>query len=101
MSFKNEIVAPSLGPHWMGFAIGNIKHLVILRISAGNTQVATTMVDHLMHSQELLYNDGARNFVSVNVPPIHKAPAGRMARLCSDPNSNAMWNTELLAAVKS
>jgi hypothetical protein len=45
-------------------------------------------------AQELLYEAGGRNFLFIDVPPIHRSPGVR--RTCRDMTANYVnWNTEL------
>jgi phospholipase/lecithinase/hemolysin len=52
----------------------------------------SSVVQQLFAQQENLYSAGARNFLFVDVPPIHKSPAGRSLKSGS---SYEAFNTHL------
>jgi phospholipase/lecithinase/hemolysin len=52
----------------------------------------SSIVQKLFEQQEILYSAGARNFLFVDLPPIHRSPAGRGIK---SPSSYEGFNTQL------
>ncbi|KZT09511.1 carbohydrate esterase family 16 protein [Laetiporus sulphureus 93-53] len=59
-------------------------------------------VDSLFDLQEDLYNAGARNFLYIDVPPLHRSPAGKRPTSLDSAKMapNERWNIELKRAAK-
>lgn len=53
-------------------------HCVELYISAFiNTEGVPDVVENLLRTQQVLYDAGARNFLLIDAPTIHRTPAGK------------------------
>ncbi|KAF9814905.1 hypothetical protein IEO21_04849 [Rhodonia placenta] len=59
--------------------------------------VAREAVKQLFEEQELIYEAGARNFLLVDVPPVHLSPVGRA--VSADGLTYRAWNTQLQESV--
>ncbi|KAH9951458.1 SGNH hydrolase-type esterase domain-containing protein [Amylocystis lapponica] len=102
-----EMFLPRVGSHPFWAPWGPSDTLFITWVGINDCAWAdeTTIelsIKRLFADQELLYESGARNFLFVDIPPIHRTPAGRAVHHLwpkDKPTSYSMWNAHLPEAI--
>ncbi|RDB21445.1 Acetylesterase [Hypsizygus marmoreus] len=84
-------------PSWAPWASNDSLFITWVGINdCAYSQEHVANIQSLFSLQEELYNAGARNFLFIDVPPIHKSPVGSRIRSTSFDN----FNRELLSATR-